>query len=106
MINELVTENALEPRKAADRTSSYFVILKKNGDLRFLQNFCELNKHTKREEELTERIEDTIDSVGQFTHLMLIDLAKGCYASRWSEQAYRLCGIVLPWGTHRHKCLP
>ena len=106
MIDNLVTEDVLEPRKAAIWTSLCFVIPKKNGDLSFLTDFRELNKYIKREEWPTERIEDTIDSVGRFTRSMSIDLIKGYHTLRLSEQACQLCRIILLWGIYCYKCLP
>ena len=51
-------------------------------------------------------IQETLTTIGNFTYATVVDLVMGYYHMKLMEEAKKLCGIVLLWGTYNYNMLP
>ena len=83
-----------------------FIIPKKNGTVRFLSDFRELNKALKRFPYLMPKIQDMLMKLEGFQYASSLDLNMGYYHIQLSPSASKLCTVVLPWGKYEYLRLP
>ena len=86
--------------------SACFIIPKKDQTVRFVTDFRRLNKMIVRKPYPLPNIQETLMMIGNFTYATVVDLVMGYYHMKLSEEATKLCGIVLPWGTYNYNMLP
>ena len=75
-----------------------FVISKKDATVRFISDFCELNKCIKHKPFPIPKIQDLLLKLEGFQHAMSLDLNMGYYHIELMPFSKRLCTIVTPWG--------
>jgi RNase H-like domain found in reverse transcriptase len=80
-------------------------IPKKEGTVRFVTDFRQLNKALKRKP-FPIPIQDILQKIGGFTYAMALDLNMGYYNIRLDPNAAALCALILPWGKNKHLRLP
>jgi hypothetical protein len=84
-----------------------FIIPKKDGSVRFISNFRELNKTIKRKPFPIPKIQDMLLKLEGFQYVTSLDLKMGYYHIELSPHSKRLCtNIVLPWGKYEYQRLP
>ena len=82
-----------------------FIIPKKNGMVRFISDFRELNKWIKRKPFPSPTIQDLLLKLEGFQYSTSLDLNMGYYHIKLSPFSRKLCMIVLPWGKYKYLCL-
>ena len=83
-----------------------FIQPKKNGTVRVLSDFRELNKNIKRKPFPIPKIQDMLLNLEGFTYATSLDLNMGYYHILLTPNARRLCTIVLPDGKYEYCRLP
>ncbi len=83
-----------------------FIIPKKDGTVRFISDFRELNKIIKRKPYPIPKISDLMMKLEGFQYATSLDLNMGYYHIELSPNAKKLCTIVLPWGKYEYQKLP
>ena len=83
-----------------------FIIPKKDGSVRFISDFRELNKCIKRKPYPIPQIQDILLKLEGFKYATSLDLNMGYYHIKLSPQRRKLCTIVLPWGKYEYDSLP
>jgi hypothetical protein len=83
-----------------------FIVPKKNGTIRFLSNFGEVNKSLIRKPIPIPNISTVLQELGGFTFAMALDLNMGYYTIILDPDASKICTIIFPWGKNSYKRLP
>ena len=83
-----------------------FIVPKKEGTVRFVTDFCQLNKQLKRKPFPIPNIQDILQKIGGFTYATALDLNMGYYNIRLDPTSSSLCTLVLPWGKYKYLRLP
>lgn len=105
MLKTKIESGELEPSKGA-YAGRWFVFRKPNGELRFIQNFTDLNAITIRDAGSIPRIEDIQNEISGRTLLSAFDL-KGGYDQAWLERNSRdFTTISTPLGNYRLTMIP
>ena len=86
--------------------SPTFIIPKKNGTVRFLSDFREVNKRIIRTPFPIPKISSVLQEMEGFTYATALDLNMGYYTIRLDPDASKVCTIVLPWGKYSYMRLP
>ena len=79
---------------------------KKDGTVRFISDFCELNKCIKCKPFPIPKIQDLLLKLEGFQHATSLDLNMGYYHIELTPFSKRLCTIVMPLGKYEYQCLP
>jgi Reverse transcriptase (RNA-dependent DNA polymerase) len=83
-----------------------FIISKKDGTVRFISDFRQLNKRIKCKLFPIPKIQDLLLKLEGFQYATSLDLNMGYYHIELSPDSKRLCTIVLPWGKYEYQKLP
>jgi len=83
-----------------------FIIPKKDGTVRFISDFRQLNQRIKRQPHPIPKIQDLLLKLEGFTYATSLDLNMGYYHIELTPNSKRLCTIVLPWGKYEYQRLP
>ena len=83
-----------------------FIISKKDATVRFISDFCELNKCIKHKPFPIPKIQDLLLKLEGFQHAMSLNLNMGYYHIELMPFSKRLCTIVMPWGKYKYQWLP
>jgi RNase H-like domain found in reverse transcriptase/Reverse transcriptase (RNA-dependent DNA polymerase)/Integrase zinc binding domain len=83
-----------------------FIIPKKDGTVRFISDFRQLNLRIKRKPFPIPKIQDLLLKLEGFQYATSLDLNMGYYHIRLSPFSKSLCTIVLPWGKYEYQRLP
>ena len=83
-----------------------FIIPKKDGSVRFISDFRELNQRLKRKPFPIPKIQDLLLKLEGFQYATSLDLNMGYYHIELSPFSRELCTIVLPWGKYEYQRLP
>jgi len=83
-----------------------FVIPKKDGSVRFISDFRELNLRIKRQPYPIPKISDLMLKLEGFQYGTSLDLNMGYYHIELNPISRKLCTIVLPWGKYEYQRLP
>jgi transposase InsO family protein len=82
------------------------VIPKKDGTIRTIDDFRELNKQTKRKVYPLPKIQDIFHRRKGYKYASQLDLTKMYYTFELDEESSWLCILVTPFGKYRRKRLP
>ena len=83
-----------------------FLIPKKDGTVRFISDFRELNTRIKRKPYPIPKIQDMLLKLEGFKYATSLDLNMGYYHVELSPDSKRLCTIVFPFGKYEYQRLP
>ena len=83
-----------------------FYYFKKDATVRFISDFCELNKCIKCKPFPIPKIQDLLLKLEGFQHATSLDLNMGYYHIELMPFSKRLCTIVMPWGKYEYQHLP
>ena len=86
--------------------SPSLIIPKKNGQVRFLTDFSQLNDKLVRKPFPIPRILYLVQTLQAFTYATVLDLNMGYYTIRLDPKAQEMCTIVTPWGKYSYERLP
>jgi Reverse transcriptase (RNA-dependent DNA polymerase) len=102
----LVEVGVLKQVNRSEWAAPTFIIPKKDGSIRFISNFCELNIRIRRKPFPIPKIQDMLLKLEGFKYDTSLDLNMGYYRIELSPHSKRLCTIILPWGKYEYQCLP
>lgn len=105
-VKRLCELNVLKRINRSEWGSPTFIIPKKDGTVRFISDFRELNKLIKRKPFPLPKIQDLLLKLEGFRYATSLDLNMGYYHIELSPASKRLCTIVLPWGKYEYQRLP
>ena len=83
-----------------------FIIPQKDGTVRFINDFQELNKRIKQKTYPILKIQDLLLKLEGFKYGTSLDLNMGYYRIELSPGSKELCTIVLSWGIYKYQRLP
>ena len=73
-----------------------FIVPKKEGTIRFITDFRQLNRALKRKPFPIPNIQDILQKLGGFTYATALDLNMGYYNFRLDKASSVLCTLILP----------
>ncbi len=74
--------------------------------MKFISDFCKLNKLLKRELFPLPKILETLQELEGFTYTFQLDLSMGYYTMRLDSASSKICTIILSWGKYSYQMLP
>ena len=105
-VQRLVNAGVLAPVYDSPWGFPSFGIPKKNGTMRFVTNFRELNKLLQRRPYPLPRIDNITQAIDGIDYLTSIDLVMRFYHVPLDREASYVCTTVLPFGKYRYLRLP
>ena len=86
--------------------ASTFIIPKKNGTVRLISAFRELNKIKNAKPFSIPNIQHLLHKIKCSRYATSLDLIMGYYHITFCPIYWKLCTIVLPWGKFEYHILP
>jgi hypothetical protein len=83
-----------------------FIIPKKDGTVRFISDFRQLNLRIKRKPYPIPKIHDLLLKLDGFKYATTLDLNMGYYHISLTPFSKSLCTVVLPYGKYEYQRLP
>jgi len=105
-VERLVRLGVLKRQPDSEWGSSAFIIPKKNGQVRFISDFREVNKRIIRAPYPIPKIATVLQQMEGFTFATSLDLIMGYYTIRLDSDTQKICTIILPWGKYSYMRLP
>ena len=105
-VERLVRIGVLKKINRSEWAAPTFIIPKKDGSVRFISDFRQLNTRIKRKPFPIPKIQDLLLKLEGFQHATSLDLNMGYYHIELSPFSKTLCTIVLPWGKYEYQRLP
>ena len=105
-VDRLQKIGVLMPNPNSEWAAPSFAIPKKDGTIRFISDFRQLNKVTKRKPFPLPHIRDMLHSIGAMKWATAIDLSMGYYHVKLEKKSRDLVTIILPWGKYCYTALP
>ena len=105
-VDRLVQLGVLKLENDSQWASPTFIIPKKQGTVRFLSDFREVNKRIKRKPWPLPKISTVLQELEGFRWATSLDLNMGYYHIRLDPDSQKICTIVLPWGKYSYQRLP
>jgi hypothetical protein len=105
-IDRLVQIGVLSPCGANEWLAPSFIIPKKDGRVRWISDFRELNKVIKRRVYPLPRITDILSQRPGYEFFSKIDVSMHYYTFELTEESKNLCVICTPFGNYRYNRLP
>ena len=105
-LNRLVSEGVLTPCGASEWLFPTFLIPKKDGRVRWISDFRELNKVIKRKVYNLPKIQEILNRRKGYKYFSKIDVSMHYYTFELDEEARNLCTICTPFGNYRYNRLP
>jgi hypothetical protein len=86
--------------------SPTFIVAKKNGKVRFLTDFREVNKRLVRKPFPLPKISTVLQELEGFRWATSLDLNMAYYTIRLDHDSQKICTLILPWGKYSYQRLP
>jgi hypothetical protein len=88
--------------KAGPWCAPSFIIPKKDGRVRFITDFRQLNKWIQRRPWPMPHISDLIQDIGRYKYVTAVDLSMGYYHFELDEELSEMTTFMLPWGLYKY----
>ncbi|HSN67194.1 MAG TPA: reverse transcriptase domain-containing protein [Fusibacter sp.] len=105
-VDRLCELGVLQKVNRSEWAAPTFIIPKKDGTVRFISDFRQLNLRIKRKPFPIPKIQDLLLKLEGFQHATSLDLNMGYYHIKLNPFSRSLCTIVLPWGKYEYQRLP
>jgi hypothetical protein len=105
-VNRLVELGVLKKVNRSEWAAPTFIIPKKDGTVRFISDFRQLNLRIRRKPYPIPKIQDLLMKLEGFMYATSLDLNMGYYHIELTPNSKALCTIVLPWGKYEYQRLP
>ena len=105
-VNRLVELGVLKKVNRSEWAAPTFIIPKKDGTVRFISDFRQLNLRIRRKPFPIPKIQDLLMKLEGFKYATSLDLNMGYYHIELTPASKALCTIVLPWGKYEYQRLP
>jgi hypothetical protein len=105
-LDRLVKLGVLKKVNRSQWGAPTFIIPKKDATVRFISDFCELNKRIKREPYPIPKIKYLLLRLEGFTYGTSLDLNMGYYHITLSDKSKEMCTITTQWGKYKYQRLP
>ena len=102
----LVKIGVLEPVQESEYGTPVFIIPKKEGTVRFITDFRQVNSQIVRKPYPIPRIADTLQQMEGFKYATALDLNMGYYTIRLDAKSKDITTIVTEFGKFRYNVLP
>ncbi|XP_042215540.1 uncharacterized protein K02A2.6-like [Homarus americanus] len=103
---EYLLEHDLVERSSSAWASPCVLVPKPDGSVRMCTDYKKVNLVTRTDAYPLSRIDDIIDSVGQASFVTKLDLLKGYYQIKLSEEAKQISAFVTAEGLWQYKVMP
>ena len=105
-LDRLVSIGVLEQSSCSKWISPTFIMPKKDDRVRWISDFCALNKAIIRKVYPIPRIQDILNRRPGYKFLTKIDISMQYYTFDLDEHSRQLCTIATPFGLYRYAHLP
>jgi len=83
--------------------SPSFIIPKKDGTVRFITDYREVNRRIVRKPWPMPHIADLLQDIGRYSYVSALNLSMGYYHFKLDKKLQDMSTFVLPWGLYKHK---
>ena len=105
-VDRLINLGVLKKVNRSEWAAPTFIIPKKDGTVRFISDFRQLNTRIKRKPFPIPKIQDLLLKLEGFQYATSLDLNMGYYHIELTPFSKSLCTIVLPYGKYEYQRLP
>jgi hypothetical protein len=105
-VERLVEIGVLKKVNRSEWAAPSFIIPKKDGTVRFINDFRELNRRIKRKPYPIPNIQDMLLNLEGFQYATSLDLNMGYYHIELCPASKKLCTLVFPFGKYEMQWLP
>ena len=105
-VDRLVKLGVLKREDNSEWGSPTFIVPKKQGTVRFLSDFRQVNQRIKRKPWPLPKISTILQELEGFRWATSLDLNMGYYHIRLDPDSQKICTIILPWGKYAYLRLP
>jgi RNase H-like domain found in reverse transcriptase/Integrase zinc binding domain/Reverse transcriptase (RNA-dependent DNA polymerase) len=103
---EIGVLEVVDGAKAGPWCAPSFIIPKKDGRVRFITDYRELNKRIRRKPWPMPHIMDLIQDVGSYRYVTALDLSMGYYHFKLDKELSDMSTFMLPFGLFKYTRLP